>query len=262
MNVVKMVGGIGNQMFQYALFKNFLEQGVETKYDHWRTAQYHNGFVLDKVFNIKKLPVDQSFNPDSLERVQEKTWPNYNQSILEKRNSYVEGNWQNVGYFPNQENLRNDLSFKIDLDKRTKDLLDEINETESVSIHIRKGDYTTMPRYFFQADWMNYYALAVGRILKNTKGVKFFVFSDDMTWTKRNSFIPNPTFIDWNKGNDSWKDMLLMSNCKHNITANSTFSWWGAWLNKNPNKLVTTPNKWFLDGTDSNLITLDEWIKI
>jgi len=262
MNVVQMIGGIGNQMFQYALYRRFLELGVETKYEHLRTKKYHDGFVLDKVFNIFKQPINSLSEADSLIRYQEQTWPTFNPEILEKRDTYLCGNWQNVGYFPDETLLRVDLSFKNELDDKNLEILKQINESESVSIHIRKGDYTSMPNYFFQADWMNYYGQATNIIMRKIKNVKFFIFSDDIEWAKRNSFIGNSTFIDWNKGLDSWKDMKLMSNCKHNITANSTFSWWGAWLNKNENKTVITPKKWFLAGVDSNLITLDEWIKI
>jgi len=266
MNVVQMIGGIGNQMFQYALYRRFLELGVETKYEHLLTKKYHDGFVLDKVFNIFEQPINSLSDADSLTRYQEQTWPTFNPEILEKRDTYLCGNWQNVGYFPDETLLRVDLSFKNELDDKNLEILKQINESESVSIHIRKGDYTnsTHTNYFFQADWMNYYGLASGVIFKkiNIRPI-FFIFSDDIEWAKKNVFAPNTVFVEENKGFDSWKDMMLMSNCKHNITANSTFSWWGAWLNKNPNKIVITPKKWFNDpNIDSNLITLNEWIKI
>jgi hypothetical protein len=109
---------------------------------------------------------------------------------------------------------------------------------------------------------MNYYGAAVNYIVKNEikRPLKFFIFSDDIDWCNKNVMI-SAVFVE-NSAADSWKDMMLMSNCKHNITANSTFSWWAAWLNTNTDKIVTTPNKWFLHGVDSNLITLSNWIKI
>jgi len=263
MNIIQMIGGIGNQMFQYALYRKFLELGVETKYEHLRTEKYHNGFVLDKVFNIFEQPINSLEEADSLTRYQEQTWPKFNPEILNKRETYLCGNWQNIGYFPDHTLLKVDLSFKNELDKKNLEILKQIDESLSVSIHIRKGDYTTMPGYFFQADWMNYYGLAVSSVTKKI-GQKptFFIFSDDIEWAKKNTFAANRVFVEQNKGFDSWKDMMLMSRCKHNITANSTFSWWAAWLNKNPEKIITTPKRWFLDKTDSNLITLNEWIKI
>lgn len=263
MNIVQMIGGIGNQMFQYALYRKFIEMGIHTKYEHLRTSQYHNGFVLDKVFNIVENPISNLSESDSMSRFQENTWPKFNPEILNKRDIYLCGNWQNIGYFPDENILRKDLSFKIDLDEKNKEILNQIKETNSVSIHIRKGDYSSMPHYFFQADWMNYYGLAISQIIKkNNSKLSFFIFSDDIEWAKKNILVGNKIFVEGNKGFDSWKDMMLMSECKHNITANSTFSWWAAWLNKNPEKLITTPNKWFLDGTNSNLITPDNWIKI
>jgi hypothetical protein len=265
MIVVQMIGGMGNQMFQYALFRNFLERGVDAKYEHLRTAKYHNGFVLDKVFNIQEKPISDLSESDSLIRFQENTWPTYNPAILEKRGVYLCGNWQNIGYFPEENILRNDFFFKSELDEKNIDILEQIENSESVSIHIRRGDYSigSNSGYFFQSDWMNYYALAIDAVRRKVgKEIKFFVFSDDIPWAKSHSFIKNAAFIDWNKGFESWKDMKLMSSCKHNITANSTFSWWAAWLNNNPDKIVTTPKRWFNSNIDSNLITLEEWIKI
>ena len=260
-----MIGGMGNQMFQYALYRKFLEMNIECKYEISRTGDFHEGFVLKHVFDIIE---NQSTikEANSLNRFQEQTWPTFNPEILEKRDSYICGNWQNVGYFPNEKDLRNDFTFKNELDDKNLKILNEIKESNSVSLHIRKGDYTNAAHtnYFFQADWMNYYGMATGAIMKNIKNrPKFFIFSDDIAWAKQNTFAPDSVFIESNRGFDSWKDMMLMSNCKHNITANSTFSWWGAWLNTNPDKIVTTPKSWFKDNvTNSNLITLPEWIKI
>lgn len=264
MNIVKMIGGVGNQMFQYALYKRFLEMGVDVKYDHLRTYDQHNGFVLDKIFNIVENPIESRVETEVLlNQFQENTWPRFNPDILKKENTYLSGNWQNIGYFPDLKKLRADFSFKLELDDKNQEILNEIEKTESVSVHIRKGDYTSasLVNYFFQADQMNYYGPAINYMSKNLYKPKFFVFSDDIEWAKKNIFT-KATFITNNSGFNSWKDLKLMSSCKNNITANSTFSWWGAWLNKNPTKLITTPKQWFMDGTDSNEITLSHWTKI
>ena len=260
MIIVQMIGGLGNQMFQYALFRNLYDKYDDVWYETF--AHEHNGFEINKVFNIIEKPIP-SFNiTEKLTRFQENTWPRFNSEILNKKDIYLCGNWQNRGYFPSEEILKKDFTFKQELDQKNKKILEEIQNSNSVSIHARKTDYNKYIGYFFQADWMNYYGLAVDQIIKNTKErpLKFFIFSDDIEWCKRN-FMISATFVE-NAGNDSWKDMLLMSNCKHNITTNSTFSWWAAWFNKNTNKNVITPKRWFLDNTDSNLITLNEWIKI
>ena len=150
------------------------------------------------------------------------------------------------------------------LDDKNKKILDDIKESNSVSIHFRRGDYATLSHYFFQANWVNYYGGAVAKIMNTVgrKNLKFFIFSDDIEYAKKNTIAPNTFFVEENKGLDSWKDMMLMSNCKHNITANSTFSWWAAWLNKNKNKVITTPYKWFLDGTDSTYIIPYNWKRL
>ena len=88
-----------------------------------------------------------------------------------------------------------------------------------------------------------------------------YIFSDDMDWVKNNISISNALYIDWNKSENSWQDMYLMSQCKHNIIANSTFSWWGAWLNQNPNKLIIAPKK-FLNTIETPDLIPSDWIKL
>ena len=257
-----MVGGLGNQMFQYAIFKRFLEDKKEEVFYDTLQNKEHNGFELAKLFNITQAPITSLSQITGLKVQGETTYPRFNPDVLEYKNTYLEGNWQNVGYFPDADGLKKDFEFKVDLDPKNKLILKDIQESNSVSIHVRKTDYNKYIGYFFQADWMNYYGTAVSYIAKNEKvrPLKFFVFSDDIAWCKKN-FMIDVNYVE-NKKEDAWKDMMLMSNCKHNITVNSTFSWWAAWLNKNPNKIVITPKRWFLDNTDSNNITLSEWIKL
>jgi hypothetical protein len=267
MRIVQIMGGIGNAMFRYALFCNlyhkFNDVYCDIFYDY--PGKYHNSVKIANIFNIFNTTLQPITDKSLLDKVtvfQENTWPRYNPEVLEKDNVHLCGNWQNVGYFGDINFLRNEFTFKFDLDDKNKEILKDIQNSNSVSIHVRKTDYTEMPGYWFQADWMNYYGMAVNYIAKNIKErpLKFFVFSDDINWCKKNFMIP-VMYVE-NKQEEGWKDMLLMSNCKHNIIANSTFSWWGAWLNKNPNKIVITPKRWYLDNTDSNLITLNNWIKI
>lgn len=261
MIVVQMIGGLGNQMFQYSLFRNLYEKYDDVWYESF--AHEHNGFELNKVFNIIEKPISSMDDVKSLTRFQENTWPKFTPEILNKKDTYLCGNWQNREYFPDETVLRTEFSFKQELDDKNKLILDDIINSNSIAVHARKGDYSKYPNYFFQANWMNYYGIAIQYILKNVeeRPLKFFIFSDDIEWCKKNFMIPC-TYIE-NKGSDSWKDMLLMSSCKHNITVNSTFSWWAAWLNKNPNKVVITPKHWVMDrNIDSSLITLDNWIKI
>ena len=133
----------------------------------------------------------------------------------------------------------------------------------SVSIHVRRGDY--LNGYYFETLGkicdIDYYKRAIALINKEVNDPYFYIFSDDPGYVAENLKIENATYVDFNRGRDSWQDMYLMSQCKHNIIANSTFSWWGAWLNTNLNKIVIAPNRWFAN-MDNDEIVLPEWIRL
>jgi len=121
-----------------------------------------------------------------------------------------------------------------------------MQQCESVAIHVRRGDYTSnaySASFGTLAD--SYYKTAIERINAGAQQPVFFVFSDDIEWCRNNLQLHNAIFIEHNKGVDSYKDLVLMSHCRHNIIANSTFSWWGAWLNQNPQKIIIAPRIWF-----------------
>lgn len=262
MKVVQIIGGIGNQMFQYSLFRHLYTKDIETYYEYFYAQPHHNGFVLETVFNIVQRPVTDIKILDTLTRFQENTWPHFNPDVLNKKDTYLCGNWQNINYFGQEDQLRKDFTFKQELDEKNKDILKEIEETNSISIHVRRGDFLHDGLHHFFPDWLNYYGIAVAYMMKNTKQrpIKFFVFSDNIEWCKKNFMMP-VTYVE-NKKEDSWKDLMLMSRCKHNIITNSTFSWWGAWLNNNADKIVINPKHWFLDNPATDNIALKEWIKI
>ena len=140
-------------------------------------------------------------------------------------------------------------------------ILDLIHETNSVSLHVRRGDYVKLQHIHGLCD-LDYYAHAIRFITEHLTNPHFFIFSDDIQWVTNNLKIGfSHTFVDINHGHDSAWDMWLMANCKHNIIANSSFSWWGAWLNQNPNKIVVAPAQWFADGQQTDIIS-DDWTKI
>jgi hypothetical protein len=113
----------------------------------------------------------------------------------------------------------------------------------SVSLHVRRGDYAG--NSIFGSASQEYYKKGVDYIRQHVDNPHFFIFSDEIEWCRKNLSIDKATFIDWNKKDDSYKDLWLMSNCKNHVMANSTFSWWGAWLDNNPVKIVTAPKQWF-----------------
>ena len=164
-------------------------------------------------------------------------------------------------YFEGIENdIKKDFRFKNQLDNKNLEILNEIENSNSISIHIRRGDYMSPENYNMYGciATPTYYKKAIKVIEEKVENPTFFVFSNDMDWVKKNIQINSRVFyIDINSGNGSYKDMQLMSNCKHNIIANSSFSWWGAWLNENKNKIVIAPKKWInREDVDSDKIEL------
>jgi len=126
---------------------------------------------------------------------------------------------------------------------------------DSVSVHIRRSDYlpNTYKEQILESCSFDYYLDSAKRIVRDLKKPHFFIFADDILWVRDNFKLPYPvTFVDHNGADKNYEDMRLMSLCKHNIIANSTFSWWGAWLNKNPNKKVFAPQKWFTEKARSS----------
>ena len=158
------------------------------------------------------------------------------------------------------EEIQNIDKTNEELLKQILEILNEIENSNSISIHIRRGDYMSPENYNMYGciATPTYYKKAIKVIEEKVENPTFFVFSNDMDWVKKNIQINSRVFyIDINSGNGSYKDMQLMSNCKHNIIANSSFSWWGAWLNENKNKIVIAPKKWInREDVDSDKIEL------
>ena len=282
MIIVRVTGGLGNQMFQYAMYKSLEKKGKLVKLDSksfYETKKEHNGYELERIFDIKpnkptkedlekfdennistlfkikrKLFGDKKFVYDTKEYV-------FNKDVYKLKNSYLNGYWQSIKYFEEIENdIKKDFRFKNQLDNKNLEILNEIENSNSISIHIRRGDYMSPENYNMYGciATPTYYKKAIKVIEEKVENPTFFVFSNDMDWVKKNIQINSRVFyIDINSGNGSYKDMQLMSNCKHNIIANSSFSWWGAWLNENKNKIVIAPKKWInREDVDSNKIEL------
>lgn len=292
---VEIVGGLGNQMFQYAFYlkiKHFYTN-KETKIYTQRFSETldNNGFEIDRIFKVENnIEVKElsSLIDDSLslkDRIRRKligfkktffleTVFKYNPKVfkLHRRNNvYFRGLWQDELYFTDIRNQVLDTFNFRPFDKNSENykISELIKSTNSISIHIRRGDYISNEKYLNILGNIcteNYYNSAINYVLRNLKDVSFFVFSDDIEWVKsKYSFLMNhpTTFINHNKGIDSYMDMQLMSYCKHNIIANSSFSWWGAWLNKNESKIVIAPEKWFKNNKrlENNHIVPESWMK-
>lgn len=173
-------------------------------------------------------------------------------------NAYLAGHWQSEKYFSDaSETIRSDFTFRHPLTKQNAELAGRIGQTMAVSLHVRRGDYVsdTKANAAHGLCSLEYYRAAVLLMAEHVECPEFFVFSDDIAWVKANLKIDFPSrYLDHNQGAESYNDMRLMSLCRHHIIANSSFSWWGAWLNPNPDKLVIAPKKWF--AYDSNVADL------
>lgn len=285
MLIVKSYGGLGNQMFQYAFYE-FLKKdnpgNVFLDINDFKIHHHHQGFELIKVFDleidiasekqIKNISYNQNgliyrFFKKYLKIILSKPTECYEglhtmllQSSKINNNYYFVGFWQNEYYVNSiRDILIEKFDFKKEFNKRNKALLEEIKNYDSVSIHVRRGDYVNNSSLGGICT-VEYYSKAIKLMQENYKNAKFVVFSDDINWVKENLELPSDSiYVDWNTGEDSYLDMILMSRCNHNIIANSTFSWWGAWLNQNINKTVVMPLLWYNSQT-YNPLCCKGWI--
>lgn len=289
MILVNIIGGLGNQMFQYAFGYALVKQNGETlKLD---TSDFINyplrGFGLD-CFNlevniaskgdVKKYKYrDGSFISDAIRRIcnNPKRFSNHyfkEKSIFHETNDfqnkkYFVGYWQNEKYFYQyRDEILNLFSLKKKIQPKTLQYELLIKDTESVSLHIRRGDYVSNEHTnsVHGVCSLGYYGDAITYIKGKVNEPHFYIFSDDLIWAKKNlAFVQKKTFIELNKPILDYEEIYLMSRCKHNIIANSSFSWWGAWLNDHCNKLVIAPQKWFVDETrDTSSLVPDSWVRL
>lgn len=288
MKIVNIIGGLGNQMFQYALARNLEKRFGEPVYvdtSLFDTYNVHNGLEIERVFGIRlnrATPHDirkltrhthhytlwrlyRKFLPDRGTVYREPANGAFNENIFTlDTNRYYDGYWQNHRYFDDcATEIRQIYRFALPLDEKNKQIAKEITtEENSVSIHIRRGDYLKHSIYAGICT-IEYYQRAVEYIKQHIKGsLHFYIFSDDIAWCKVHIGTilgeSSHTYIDWNHGPDSYKDMQLMALCRHNIIANSSFSWWAAWLNEHHNNIVIAPSRW--QQTDNvNQIQMPQW---
>ena len=291
MIITMLVGGLGNQMFQYAAARRLsVKRGSPLKLDDsiYRTDQagltpykYELGcFRLgSKMANKMDIilagigggPVSVIVQLLPLNRIitmiREKHF-HFDPEILEAPdNIYMKGHWVSYKYFQDVEDLiRREFTFISPQTGIRKQLSDHISSSESVGLHIRRGDYVSDKRanQVHGVCGLGYYAEAVSMISARTRSPYFFVFSDDIEWAKRNMRIDHPVkYVESDIKDNASEDMRLMSQCKHNIIANSTYSWWGAWLNSNPDKIVIAPKKWFNNKkADTGDLFPEDWVKI
>ncbi|MCE5340857.1 MAG: alpha-1,2-fucosyltransferase [Planctomycetaceae bacterium] len=280
MIVIKLLGGLGNQMFQYALGRQLsLKLNTELKIDlsEFRTyplRQYelnffgiNENFIEREELNRLKKKYFKWFSANSYMVVKEKSFLFEPEILSLSGNLMLKGYWQSYRYFDRiPETLRKDFSLKQPFSRPYQLLTEEICNSNSVSVHIRRGDYiqNKITNQYHGVCNLQYYLDAANFIAQKINDPVFYVFSDDHDWLKSNFVIPFKfKLIAGIEKQTSQQDMILMSNCKHHIIANSTFSWWAAWLNPNPQKIVIAPLKWFAGARNKtdDLIPID-WIRL
>ena len=290
MVIIRMKGGLGNQMFQYALYCSLRARGTQVKMDEV------NGFAEDpqrdpmlaRVFSIS---YDKATQEEIVEmtdaymhwwsRVRRKLFGrktraideevngNFDPRILELQEAYLEGYWQTEKYFEDPgvvKQLRDDFTLdpgKVLKDASAWETLKRIRQTESVSIHIRRGDYLApgTVETFGGICTEEYYRKAVEYLLERFPDAVFYVFSNDKEWTTRHLTGDRFITVEYDEELDDEADLLLMSMCRHHILANSSFSWWAAWLNDAPEKTVIAPARW-LNGRDIRDIYTDRMVRL
>lgn len=297
MNYVIIFNGLGNQMSQYAFYLAKRQYDSKCKLLIINNPNSHNGYELDKVFNIKNQEklLDkiirwcyiQLYNRSSFIQkilnylcfrvIHEPKNYDYTPILLEDRKNGINlyhGGWHTEKYFHSIETEIRDVFTFSDIslnsqaqeDKEYLNILREIkSNNNSISLHVRRGDYLNIkPNDYWQLGGVateEYYHKCIDYIQKHVTNPHFYIFSNDIEWCQNNFKLKNVTFITCNQGKKSWRDLHLMSECRHHIIANSTFSWWGAWLSPYKSGITLHP-RWFIRNVETKDFYPEKWICI
>lgn len=263
MIIIRMQGGLGNQLFQYALYEAFREMGREVKADitAYQTGKdqrelelYKLGIELEEADRqeLHRYFADNRRLWDRAMRylagrnkyIKEHTY-DYDPFVLQMTDGYLSGYWQSEKYFRRAvSDIRKRIRFQgVETDSLQKQVR-QMETENSVSIHVRMGDYLGKQEMYGNICTPDYYKKAVEYIEQHVENPVFYLFSDAQEEAAGLPGKQKYCRMDGNTGQDAYKDMYLMSRCRHHIIANSTFSWWGAWLDEKPEKIVITPPKW------------------
>ncbi len=255
-----VMGGLGNQLFQWACARNLQEKyGHSVQYD----LSFYNGQdkrrpQLSEFKNLVFSNVEENYTLGQVSVGDSFSYANFSRYDLSQtqRRYSLQGYWQSEKYFEeNADVIRNNLEIDPRIEYHINDNYPFISKEKTASIHVRRTDYVTSNGYH-PVQPISYYQEALSHIEYD----KLIVFSDDVQWCRGNLFFDDMVFAE---GNTDIEDLYLMSTCDNNIIANSSFSWWAAWLNKNENKKVIAPSNWFgLGAPSSQDIIPEDWITI
>lgn len=289
------MGGLGNQMFQYATAKRLAEKNSTflrldvSAYKNMHKDDTPRQYDLD-YYKISgsiatneelALMLPQDFQASTQYRIKRRlgldnkirplgeNGKGFNGNVLSARdNTYLIGWWQNEKYFSDIRRIIVKEFTPKNISSYSKRLAEKVSDGNSISIHVRRGDYVSnkFANIEHGLATVEYYKKSIDFINKNTNSTpRYFVFSDDLEWCKKSLPLgPDAVFVDGNGPKRPHEDIYLMQHCKHNIIANSSFSWWGAWLNNNPNKLIIAPEAWFQNKKSNaeTQIVPKSWIRL
>ncbi len=283
MIIIQLAGGLGNQMFGYALYLQLKRLGRQVKIDIQTKYQKTDArpVQLREVFGISYDTASReeiiAITDGSMairDRVRRKLTGRKSLSYVEKdkrfdanvltlEDAYLEGYWQSEKYFKSiEKQVRDAFRFRnLKLSVQMQRYLWEMQQGQSVSLHIRRGDYLEAEATFGGICTPAYYERAIARMRERHPDCHFFVFSNDIAWCKEQLTGKEFTIVEGNDEATGYVDMYLMSRCRHHICANSSFSWWGAWLGDAPDKEVLAPQQW-LNGWDCRDIYTEDMEKI
>lgn len=292
MIVTRLKGGLGNQLFQYAAGRRlaqvhgaelFLDiSGLAESVRIERNFELHPFNIVARIADsevLSRIPASRQRGmwarfadmvlgkmPSSSLRVVKEKHFHFDPDILKLHGDiYLAGHWQSERYFTDVADLiRREFTVAVPPDGKNLEMLNMIAACEAVSLHVRRGDYVTDPEVLAMHGTcsVGYYEKAVSYIAKRVEHPVFFIFSDEPEWVRKSIKLDHPMHIvEHNGAERGYEDMRLMSLCRHHIIANSSFSWWGAWLNARQDKIVIAPKRWFNDyHADTSDLCPDSWV--
>lgn len=288
MLIVKISGGLGNQLFQYAAgralaarmdmplvldagwFERTPKSNTPRSYELLRyrlsarlaqgyeraLCKLHHGQILGRL----------SWLPRPWRHVRERDFDFQDVPFVKTGSIYLDGYWQSYRYFDHfRETILNELTPEVPMSMQDEELARMMLATPSVSVHVRRGDYVSNTKALQTHGLASlaYYNQAIVRMQQLFSDARFFVFSDDLEWARANLPLPaNAICVEHNRSENAFQDLRLMSMCSGHIIANSSFSWWGAWLSRASNKRVIAPARWFADGRPTPDLIPADWERI
>ena len=280
--VVQLSGGMGNQMFQYALYLQLKALGKNVKIDDVTEYEGRNARPIRlSVFDAKyETPTETEMKCltdsylDLVSKIRRKLTgrktaeymeksQRFDSQVLELNRAYLVGWWQSEKYFASiKEKVKEAFVFRsMELSEKMQNYEKQMKESNSVSIHIRRGDYLQVDEVYGGICTDEYYAKAMEQMQEEVCDCHFFVFTNDVPWAKEHYTQDNVTIVEGNDEDAGYIDMYLMTQCKHYILANSSFSWWGCYLNPSKNKKVIAPAIW-ANGRECTDVYTDEMKRI